>query len=63
MLANAVQELAARASLAAESVAKVRDENAALRAGQDRLSRDNAALRARLDRLESLLGARLAEGR
>jgi hypothetical protein len=63
VLANAVQELAARESLAAESIARVRDENAALRAGQDRLSRDNAALRARLDRLESLLGARLAEGR
>jgi hypothetical protein len=49
VLANAVQDLAARASLAAESIAQVRDEN--------------AALRARLDRLEALLGARLAEAR
>jgi hypothetical protein len=47
----------------AAALARLAAENAALRAGQDRLSRDNAALRARLDRLESLLGARLAEGR
>jgi hypothetical protein len=49
VLANAVQELAAQGSLAAETVARVSAENAALRA-------DSEALRARLDRLEAALG-------
>ena len=67
VLANAVQELAARDSLAAETVARVSVENAELRSGQDRLTSENAALRAdadvlraRLDRLETMLVERAA---
>jgi hypothetical protein len=53
VLANAVQELAAQGSLAAETVARVSVENAELRADSD-------ALRARLDRLEAALTERAA---
>jgi hypothetical protein len=53
VLANAVQELAAQGSLAAETMARVSSENAALRADSD-------ALRARLERLEASLGERVA---
>jgi hypothetical protein len=67
VLANAVQELAARDSLAAETVGRVSVENAELRSGQDRLTSENAALRAdadvlraRLDRLETMLVERVA---
>lgn len=70
VFANAVQELAAGDSLAAERLERIDAENAELRAGQDRLSGENAALRAestelraRLDRLETLLGKRVTAGR
>jgi hypothetical protein len=53
VLANAVQELAAQGSLAAEAMVRVSSENAALRADSD-------ALRARLERLEALLDQRVA---
>lgn len=49
VLANAVQELAARDSLAAEALAKLERENAALREGQTRLAAELAELRAMLD--------------
>ena len=56
VLANAVQELAARDSLATERLARIEAENAALRA-------ESAEFRSRLDRLESLLADRMAGGR
>jgi hypothetical protein len=53
VLANAVQELAARDSLASEDVAQVRAENAELSIAQDRLKSENAELRARHEQLAS----------
>jgi hypothetical protein len=60
VLANAVQELAARDSLAAEELSRVGAENAALRA---ELERRDAEHRSRLDRLEALLADRGHESR
>jgi hypothetical protein len=51
VLANAVQELAAQGSLAAEALARVEAENATLRS-------ESADVRARLERIEALLSAR-----
>lgn len=55
VLANAVQELAARDSLTADDVARVRAENAALRA---ELERRDGEYRARLDAIEARLASR-----
>ena len=56
VLANAVQELAARDSVAAEDLARVSAENAVLRSAQDRLADENTALRSRLAAIEARLG-------
>jgi hypothetical protein len=56
VLANAVQELAARESLAAEAIARVQADNAALRV-------ESAELRTRLARLEALIAGRSHEDR
>jgi hypothetical protein len=53
VFANAVQELAARGSLAAEEIARVGAANRALHA-------ESAELRARLERIETALGERLS---
>ena len=77
VLANAVQELAARDSVAAEDLSRVSaenavlrtaqdglvDENAAMRIEQDRLADENAALRARLAAIEARLGLSTGEER
>jgi hypothetical protein len=62
VLANAVQELAARDSLTLESLVQVKAANANLRSDQERLALESASLRteltsyqARLQRLEALL--------
>jgi hypothetical protein len=60
VLANAVQELAAQGSLAAETVARVSAENAELRA---ELDRRDVEYRTRLERLEALLGERVGGAR
>ena len=72
LLANAVQELAARESLAAERMAAITARNDALAADNSALRADLAALRAtqdqrdaahaaRLARIEALLGARAGD--
>lgn len=74
VLANAVQELAARDSVAAEDLARVSAENAELRSESKQWRSESAALRAelerrdaeyqsRLERLEALLAPRPAEAR
>jgi hypothetical protein len=64
VLANAVQELAARDSLIAEDLAKVSAENDSLRndaaALRRELDRRDAEYRTRLERLEAVLGDRVA---
>jgi hypothetical protein len=56
LLANAVQELAARESLAAERMAAIDARNDALAARNDTIVAENAALRARLEAIEARLG-------
>jgi hypothetical protein len=63
VLANAVQELAARGSLAAEELSRVDAENAAMRLEQDRLADENEALQSRLAAIEARLGLAGGEGR
>jgi hypothetical protein len=55
VLANAVQELAAQGSLAAEALARVERDNARLRDESAVTRAESAELRARLDRLEARL--------